>query len=225
MIPTLEYIERKFNEFNAQMFEGKLNPLPFKTTRARTFLGQVRYFREKNPDNTWHYCNFDFVISTTIDLPEQEVEDTIIHEMIHYYILSNQMQDTSPHGELFIRKMQEINVKYDRNITVSHKATNEEQDSDTEVREHLICVTHFTTGKFGITIVNKSSLFRLWEELAKFPKVDKCDWYISKDPFYNRYPRASSAKVYSITRAELEEHNKDFQQLVRTGNNIRVVKK
>ena len=67
------------------------------------------------------------------------MEDTILHEMIHYWILSNQMQDTGPHGEIFIKKMKEINVKFNRNLSVSHKATKEEHDKDTEVRQHLIC--------------------------------------------------------------------------------------
>lgn len=222
MIATIEYVERKFKEFNEQMFEGKLNPLPFKLTTARTFLGQVRFFREKNPDGTWHYMNFQFIISTKVDLPEREVEDTIIHEMIHYYILSNQMQDTGPHGEIFMRIMKEINVKYNRNLSVTHKTTEEEKDQDTEVRQHIICVTRFRTNQMGITIANKSKLFQLWDELPKVPKVAECNWYVSSDPFYNRYPRASSVKIYPISHEDLEAHMSDFKPLVRIGNNIKI---
>lgn len=58
-----------------------------------------------------------------MDLPEDVVKDTIIHEMIHYYIMSNQMQDTAPHGKLFIAKMQEINRKFNRNLAVTHRTT------------------------------------------------------------------------------------------------------
>lgn len=224
MKATIDYIERKFEEFNNKMFEGMLAKLPFKLSNARTFLGQVRFMREKNEDGTWHYYGFVFAISTLIDLPEEEVEDTIIHEMIHYYILSNQMQDTSPHGEIFQRIMKDINVRFDRNISVTHTATKEEQESDKEVRQHLLCVLHFTTGKYGITIANKSRLFQLWDELPKFPKVDQCNWYITSDPFFNRFPRASSAKVYPIPHGELEEHLKGSQKLERRGNNIRIVK-
>ena len=222
MIATIDYVERKFKEYNEQMFEGKLKPLPFKLTTARTFLGQVRCFREKNPDDTWHYMNFQFNISTKVDLPEREVEDTIIHEMIHYYILSNQIQDTGPHGEIFLRIMKEINVKYNRNLSVTHKTTEKEKDQDTEIRQHIICVTRFKTNQIGITIANKSKLFQLWDELPKVPKVAECNWYVSNDPFFNRYPRASTVKIYPISRADLEEHMKDFKQLVRSGNNIKV---
>lgn len=86
------------------MFEGKLKQLPFKLSNAKSFLGAVFFQREKNPNDTWHYYGFVFKISKVMDLPEDVVEDTIIHEMIHYYIMSNQMQDTAPHGKLFIAK-------------------------------------------------------------------------------------------------------------------------
>lgn len=224
MIATLEYIKRKFQEFNELMFAGKLNPLPFKLSSARSFLGQIRYTREKNQDGTWHYSRFQFIISTKVDLAEQEVEDTIIHEMIHYYILSNQIQDTGPHGEVFQKMMREINMKYNRNISVFHKVTREEQEQDTEIRQHIVCVTRFRTNQMGITIANKSRLFQLWDELPKFPKVAECKWYLSTDPYFNRYPRSSTVKIYPIPRSEVEEHIKNAQPLERIGENIKVKK-
>lgn len=141
MIATLDYVKDKFEEFNNMCFEGKLKPLPFKLSSARSFLGQVRFRRDKNPDGTWYFSDFIFIVSNKMDMEEREIEDTILHEMIHYYILSNQMQDTSPHGEIFIRMMKDINYRFNRNITVIHKTTKEEHDKDTEVRQHIICVT------------------------------------------------------------------------------------
>lgn len=224
MVASLEYIEKKFSEYNEQLFEGKLQPLPFKLTTARSFLGQVRFYQEKQPDGTMRYMNFQFVISTKVDLPEAEVEDTIIHEMIHYWILSNQMQDTGPHGDIFKTKMKEINLRFNRNLSIVHKATKEEADQDKEVRQHLICVVRLKTNQMGICIASKSKLFQLWDEMPNFPKAAECNWFMSTDPFFNRFPRATSVKLYPITRAELEEHSKDFKPLIRSGNNIRVKK-
>ena len=85
MIASIDYVKRKFAEYNERCFEGKLEPLPFRLSSARTFLGQVRFKRKPNPDGTWHYSDFIFVISNKRDYPETEVEDTILHEMIHYY--------------------------------------------------------------------------------------------------------------------------------------------
>ena len=101
MIATIDYLERKFDEFNHTIFEGRLKTLPLRLSSARTFLGQLRYRRKRRFWGGWKYDNFQLVISTAKEMNEQLLEDTIIHEMIHYYILSNQLQDTSAHGKLF----------------------------------------------------------------------------------------------------------------------------
>ena len=222
MKATIDYVKKKFNEYNELCFEGKLKALPFRLSHARTALGQVKFMQEKNPDDTWHYYGFVFVISNLLDLPEKEVEDTILHEMIHYYILSNQMQDTSPHGEIFVRMMKDINRRFDRNISITHHTTKEEHDKDTQVRQHIICVCRMRGNQMGITIATKSSLFQLWDEIPNFPKVVECNWYVTTDPYFNRYPRAKTVKIYPIPYDELEEHMKGAQPLVKSGNYIKV---
>lgn len=213
MIPTIDYIERKFKEYNDMMFEGKLQPLPFKLSSARTFLGQIRCIRKKNSDGTWHYSDFQFIISNKVDYAENVVEDTIIHEMIHYWIFSNQMQDTGPHGKLFVSKMKEINRCYNRQITIVHKKTKAEIDADVEVRQHLICISRLRGNQLGITIAQKSSFSKLYNELPNFPKVVECNWYVSTDPFFNRYPRATTVKIYPISRTDLYPHMQNLKKV------------
>ena len=127
-----------------------------------------------------------------MDLPEDVVEDTIIHEMIHYYIMSNQMQDTAPHGKLFIAKMEEINRMFNRNLSVTHRTTKEEQDSDKRIQQHIICVSHLKTGKRCVTVATKSRLFELWDAMPNFPKMAELKWVVSTDPYFNRFPKAQN---------------------------------
>ncbi len=224
MIATLDYIQRKFQEYNAVMFEGRLQPLPFRLSSARTFLGAVKCRRKRQFDGTWHYSDFVFVISAKVSLPEDVVEDTIIHEMIHYWIFSNQMQDSGPHGHIFKGKMEEINTRFDRHVSVRHRNTKTDWDNDREVRQHLICISKLRGDRTGITIANRSKLFMLWDSLPKIPQVLECRWYSSLDPFFNRYPRSSSLKIYHISPDDLEEHRKDFVPMVRDGNTVRIEK-
>lgn len=56
-------------------------------------------------------------------MPENEWEDILIHEMIHYFIAYQGLNDNAPHGKLFREKMNEINTKYHRNISISRKNT------------------------------------------------------------------------------------------------------
>lgn len=220
MIATIEYIARKFEEYNRLCFGGQLTPPPFRLSRARRNLGQLSYVRRRKPDGTWYYSDFKLHISVRVDRPEDELDDTILHEMIHYWILCNQLQDTSPHGRLFIRKMNEINAAHNRRIVVSHKVSREEYDKDLEQRRHLICVSRLRDGRCGVTVAAKTRLFRLWNSMPLFPGLVECRWFVSADPFFNRFPRALTPKIYPLPAEELEAHLSDAVELVRTGNVI-----
>ena len=123
MIATISYVERKFAEFNRQMFAGQLPKLPIELSDAKTFLGKCVYRKRVKPNGKTENYDFRLRINTRIDLPEHEVEDTIIHEMIHYFIGWKQLEDTSSHGTIFRHIMNSINEKYGRHIRPSTNAS------------------------------------------------------------------------------------------------------
>jgi predicted SprT family Zn-dependent metalloprotease len=224
MKATIEYVERKFNEFNTMMFNGELPMLPIKLSNARTFLGKVNFRKRQTEEGKTENYDFTLFINTKYDLPEQEIEDTLIHEMIHYYIEWHQFKDTSAHGEMFQMMMKAINKKFNRHVSVRHWSTKEQLEQDDEKRQHFICVSRFKTNLRGITIATRTRLFDLWEQMKLFPDVVEQHWYASTDPFWNRYPRAVTPKIYRIPFDELEEHLKDAQELENTGKTIRIKK-
>ena len=217
MRPTQEYIERRFSEFNAQYFGGQLPTVPVRLTSARTYLGQLGFKRRRTLLGGTK--NYDFVLRISIrtDLPEQEVEDTLLHEMIHLYIASKQLKDTSAHGRLFRQLMADINRRYGRHIIISHRRTAAEQAQDTQRRLHLLCVSTFDTGERGITIAAKSRVFYLWNALSIFPHVTETRWYATYDPYFNRYPRALTPKIYRISADDLTGHLKNACPVQRQG--------
>jgi len=220
MKATKEYIEKRFAELNEQCFEGKLPSVPVQMSRARTYLGQLGYKRRRKLFRGWE--NYDFVlrISMRMDQPQSEVDDTLLHEMIHLYIASQQLKDTSTHGRLFRQMMAKINEQFGRHITISHRKTKEEMAQDTQRRAHLICISTFKTGERGITIAAKSRLFLLWDLMPKFPNVVKTEWLISYDPYFNRFPRALTPKIYRIKPEELDTHIKNASPLIKQASRI-----
>lgn len=127
MIPTIEYIQVRFDEFNVLFFNGSLPPLPIKLSNARSFLGKLCYKKQRR----WlfgEYYNSNFVlrINTRMDLPQELVDDTILHEMIHYYIAVNQLRDARTHGPLFRREMKRINETGGRHISISYRPNAEQ---------------------------------------------------------------------------------------------------
>ncbi len=221
---TIEYIRRTFSEFNVLFFGGKLAEIPFRISRARTFLGAVRCKKKRRIFGGWKYYDFEFVISSKTDYieSEREVEDIILHEMIHYYILSNQIQDSGPHGMVFKRIARDLNERFGRHVTTRHKRTAEEADRDMEERQHLVCVVRFSDGRMGITIAARTRLFLLWDALPGIPNVEECTWYITTEPYFNRFPRAMTPKIYAVNAEEMKPHLTTAKRLMRCGDRITI---
>lgn len=128
MIPTIDYIQSHFDEYNARFFNGSLPPVPIKLSHARTFLGKLTFVKHRTwLFGGWKYSNFTLRINTYYDLPEPLIQDTILHEMIHYFIAVNQLRDTSTHGQLFRREMRRINAEGNRHISITHRLTPPQQ--------------------------------------------------------------------------------------------------
>ena len=205
MKPSLEYIQAHFEDYNRQYFGGALPTLPIKLSHAKGFLGKVTFVR-KRQGLFRGYKNEDFVlrINVRIDLPEELVQDTILHEMIHYYIAVNQLKDTSTHGRLFRAEMARINAAGNRHITISHRL-NEEQKAQAHIhKERAIAIVHFADGKTGVKVVPKQERhIRYWHQLAmrRFP-INRIDWYLSDDPYFAQFPSSIAMKIYLIPKPE-----------------------
>lgn len=211
---TLDEIRKTFAEFNVLCFDGLLGEPLFQLSRSRTTLGQVGYKRQRNSDGTWRYYDFRFRISTRTPMSKRELEDTILHEMIHFWILSNQWTDTSAHGTLFRRKMEELNTRFGRHITISRRRTAEEQNKDTTKRLHLVCVSYLSDGRVGVTPAVHTRFALLRRQMGRFPGVVRQQWYATHNPYFNRFPRAMTPKLYLANEEELLSHLTDAHILL-----------
>ena len=113
MIPTVEILTEKFKEYNKLYFDGKL-PMPrleimhtYKISGHFIFTpvkkGRIKYKKIYITDN------FDFT--------EETFRDILVHEMIHYYIAYNKIEDNDDHGVEFMKIADELNKKYGLGIT------------------------------------------------------------------------------------------------------------
>ena len=105
MIATLPDLQKRFETFNHAYFGGGLQTVPLKLSRATRSLGACTYKKRRKLFGGLEFYDFCIRISTKFDLPENELEDVLLHEMIHYDILSKQLKDTSAHGRLFRSRM------------------------------------------------------------------------------------------------------------------------
>lgn len=228
MKANLKYVKEKFDLFNKMIFNGQLKPLPIRIGNARTSLGGVACMKRRSWTGKVENTNFRLTISAYRDLPEEELDDVIIHEMIHYYILSSQISDTSPHGKIFMSMMTDINRRFGRHITVSRRAAaddsygvlHEEAPISGHSRQRLVCVAQLADGRTAVAIVPRTRVFILWKELPKLFKLTDVAWYSTCSQYFEKYPTSLKPKMYIADREELEKNLKGAVELQNDGHII-----
>ncbi len=235
MIADTAYIQLRFEEYNRLYFGGELPTIPIRLSNAKGFLGKVCYKRVRKKNNLLgriggriEYENTDFVlrINTRIDLPEEVVEDTILHEMIHYYIAYHQWQDTSTHGALFRREMDRINRTGNRHIGISLRLTTEQQTQAIGTPKMRIAgIVYFKDGKLGIKIVPKQirAILQFQRQAEQHFDINHIDWYITKDEYFSKYPSSAALRIYLIDDyTKLNSALRNARRILYDGQNIRM---
>ena len=214
---TIPYVEQKFEEFNQLMFAGELPKLPIELSDAKTFLGMCVYKRRRTLWGRTEYYGFKLRINTRIDLPEAEVEDIIIHEMIHYYIGYNKIVDTSAHGQVFRQMMNTINERSGRHIRISHKPTKEQKEQlyGTKQRWRVVAYVTFKDGQTGVKVLPriKDKIANYYCVVSRESRVESVKLYMTNNPYFNRYPNSSALRVHYIDKAEAEKQLEEAERI------------
>lgn len=214
---TIDYVKQKFGEFNQKMFSGKL-PMPIiELGNAKTSLGSCTCkTRRRWPGGPVEKYDFRLRFSTRYDLSEQEQDDVIIHEMIHYYIDYNDLPDTSTHGLIFRQMMQSFNTRFGRHITVSHRHGPLKTRPQAERRTwHVIAHVFFRDGREGFKVLPRvvTSIRRYCDAMAQWDQVSHTRLYWSDNPFFYRFPNSAALKVHIIEAKKLNEELSDAEPL------------
>ncbi|MDE6444199.1 MAG: SprT-like domain-containing protein [Muribaculaceae bacterium] len=222
MTPDINFVKDTFDNFNHLIFDNRLPTPKFSLTKARTFRGKLVYQRTR----TWtghRNHSFELRISTSFDSSRREWEDVVIHEMIHLSIASEGVDDQTAHGPEFRKRMAHINRQHGRAITISSRTTPEEQEADSRIRAHYLCVAKLSDGRLGVAPVAKSRIFDLWESLENFPGAVDTKWIGSTNPWFNRFPRVLKPKFYIVDRKELLLHVFNALRLEKHGRTLKAV--
>lgn len=210
MQPTIDYIREHFELYNRMLFGGTLTVPPIRLTNARTYMGMLTYKRRAGLFGGKKYSDFVLRISQRFDYTEQELQDTIIHEMIHYYIAFNRMEDGSAHGRLFRQMMDDINRRYGRHITVSHRSTREERMKviGNRPRPRVFAIMELSDGKCCIKVVPRIAqrVRTMHQRLTMDPRIRRITWYYSTDPYFALYPSSMGRRMQYVDMTELQPH-------------------
>ena len=217
MIPTIPYIETKFDAFNKLIFGGELPRIPIVLGSATRVVGAFSCKVRRNFWGKKEYFDLKLRFSKKFDLPENELEDVIIHEMIHYYIHFKNLKDKSAHGPLFKNLMNQINKTFGRKISIRHKGAvkTNEQITDAKPRYRVIAVVTMKDGKIGIKVLPriKEKVRHYYNAVSTSPTVSKIELYITLNPFFGQYPCSSALRIHYIDLPTLQTQLQGANQL------------
>lgn len=210
MRADIPYVQQKFREFNRQMFDGRLPEPPVSITNAKTYLGVCAYRKHRKWNGRLEYSDFKIRISRRFDLSRDEIDDTIIHEMIHYWIGLFSPADMPGHSPLFRKMMADINERFGRHISVSHRLSKEQQEQaiDNRPKRHIVARVVLKDGRTGIKVIPcmERHIRRYRRGMMASGKVSSIEFFQTTDPFFNRFPSSSAFTVYFPDPDVLAKH-------------------
>ena len=203
MRATIEFLEDRFIRFNRDIFNGMLPKPLMHISQARSFMGQFKVERQvallRKAKETYH-----LTLSNRYDLEETILEDVVIHEMIHYLLHYKKIKDSSSHGRHFRELMTEINRRFGRHITVSHRCTKTELESDAAKAHSIVCLCTMTDGRKLVCRASQSKVFEIHRAFQDWDKVEKEEWYWVYGSYFNRYRKVLTPRLFSVDKEGLD---------------------
>lgn len=197
----LRFLRERFEYFNRLCFDSKLPTVCLRISSSLRTLGTLRHPRYHS--SALRPTDITLSISNRLDLEQNIIEDTIIHEMIHLYIFWFGIKDTSAHGQEFKKIMTGINRRHGRRITITHRGNDEEKKTDRIRKPRLVIISTLNTGERYVTVCSPRYSLSIYAALKKSPLIKSLTAMASYDTVFSNYPSSKTPKIYRIEESKL----------------------
>lgn len=129
------------------------------------------------------------------DFDEKFLNSVLVHEMIHQYIIQNDIKDTSTHGRIFKSFMARINREFPEELEIGLKSHNPGLAMKGEGADvHVVLIMEMEKD-FYCCVVRKEKV-ALFERMVKKNRkmwgVKKRRWGVSNDVYFSHFSRCTS---------------------------------
>ena len=217
MRPTPAYLYEKFDHYNRLCYAGELPQAEIRLNSRKKSLGLTRMTvnRLTGRRKVW------IEISTRLDLPEEEYINTLLHEMIHYYVFVNGLKDSSPHGRIFRREMERLRNITGCEISVSYNPP-EENRLKTRTAPRPVCLVRLNDGSAGLMFAPRTRLFEMWNMPEEFPGVRSYSWFITDNGVFDIFPTPRQPKLFKVGLEKAVSWLRDGRRLVKEAGVIKI---
>ena len=205
MTPTVDYLRKRFTEFNAAYFGGRLGEPQFLLSNSRTRLGVFRYktrfgwltgrAKMKSPA---------IVISTYYDMTAYDADNIILHEMIHYYIAANRLRDTAAHGRVFREIADRLNSSGGWDIHVRADVRGWKPVAGQPPKKRDVLVLRIDDGRFFVSVVCHKHVGRIDSEVRRMSRVTGHYWFVCDSTLVADYPVSRTLRGRMMGKEEFD---------------------
>lgn len=141
------------------------------------------------------------------DFDVKFLDTILVHEMIHQYIIQNNIKDTSTHGRVFKDFMNRINrsFKDELEIKVRDRNPSVPKKGEGNIVHTLLLIQH-TDGKSFCAVMNpkKTEYFeKMLKKNKKLWNIQSYSWAESKDVYFNQFRRCTRA-LHGVKKARAD---------------------
>lgn len=149
----------------------------------RSFIGSV--IRRRHIDRI-------FIYRGAIEMDVRDIDNVLVHEMIHQYIVQSGIRDNRPHGRAFTSLMQRINAAFpsELHLTVSTRRSEAEIVSGTGSRRHILLSLEIA-GQYRLCRVSRNAALRFasyFRQNSSALGVESVGVYESFDLYFDSLP-------------------------------------
>ena len=149
------------------------------------------------------------------DFEPQFIDNVLVHEMIHQYIIQNEIKDTSTHGKIFKAFMLRINREFPDELAIKIRDTNPSIPLKGEGEKiHSLLLIHFHNLTSICAVINpaKNSYFEsLMKRNMKGWNIKSYQWAESNDVYFNQFSRCTTRlHGLRINTSEIERFCREY---------------
>ena len=131
--------------------------------------------------------------------------------MIHCYILTQGLHDSSAHGVVFRRLMSDINSRFGRHVTISHRLKKDQAGTipvEMKPKTRTVALVSLKDGRRGIRVLpgTERSIRAYTSGIRRHFNVDSVKLYRSNDPFFGGFPSSSALRIYLLNEDDIQRH-------------------